>query len=78
MTFAYADPPYLGCCSLYGHEHCDDGRCWDDPETHWLLMERLREDFPDGWAMSASAASLPMLLSRHTNGGLRVAAMEGA
>lgn len=24
MRFAYADPPYLGCCALYDHHHpCD-------------------------------------------------------
>jgi hypothetical protein len=61
VNFAYADPPYLGCCSLYQHFH-PDGRCWDDAETHRLLIERLRAEFPDGWAMSASAPSLRVLL----------------
>lgn len=23
MRFAYADPPYLGCCALYDHHHPD-------------------------------------------------------
>lgn len=50
-TFAYADSPYLGCCGLYDHYH-PDGRCWDDPETHRLLFERLNRDYPDGWAWS--------------------------
>lgn len=57
MRFAYADPPYLGCCRLYGHYH-PDGRCWDDLGTHGLLIQRLMDDFPDGWALSASSPSL--------------------
>lgn len=60
MIFAYADPPYLGCCKLYDHRH-PDGRCWDDLETHRALFERL-EDYPDGWAMSATSGSLRQLL----------------
>jgi hypothetical protein len=62
MRFAYADPPYLGCCSLYDHFHGDDGRCWDDRYTHSLLIDRLRHEFPDGWAMSLSSPSLRTIL----------------
>lgn len=62
MRFAYADQPYLGCCGLYDHYHGDDGRCWDDPETHRLLIERLCDEFPDGWAMSLTSGSLKTLL----------------
>lgn len=62
MRFAYADPPYLGCCGLYDHFHGDDGRCWDDVLTHRRLMERLHRDYPDGWAMSLSSPSLSMIL----------------
>lgn len=61
MRFAYADPPYLGCCGLYGHYH-PDGLCWDDLTTHKLLIERLVDEFPDGWALSASTPSLWSLL----------------
>lgn len=61
MRFAYADPPYLGCCGLYGHEH-PDGLCWDDLDTHRALVARLVADYPDGWAMSASSPSLRHLL----------------
>jgi hypothetical protein len=60
MRFAYADPPYLGCCGLYDHEHGNDGQCWDEPETHRALIARL-EDF-DGWAMSLSTPSLRTIL----------------
>lgn len=58
---AYADPPYLGCCALYDHHH-PDGRCWDDPETHRRLIERLVAEFPDGWALSCTSNSLRTLL----------------
>ena len=61
MRFAYADPPYLGCCKLYEHYH-PDGRCWDDLETHALLVARLVEDYPDGWALSLSSPSLREIL----------------
>lgn len=62
MKFAYADPPYLACCSLYKHEHGTDGLCWDEPATHHRLITHLSVDFPDGWAMSASSPSLQSLL----------------
>ncbi len=62
MKFAYADPPYLGCCRLYGHFHGDEGLCWDDLKTHESLITRLVTDYPDGWAMSATSSSLRDLL----------------
>lgn len=61
MHFAYADPPYLGCCGRYNHYH-PDGRCWDNPETHERLIARLVDHYPDGWALSASSTSLTALL----------------
>jgi hypothetical protein len=61
MRFAYADPPYFGCCGLYDHHH-PDGRCWDDIATHGDLLNRLLDDFPDGWALSASSTSLRRIL----------------
>lgn len=60
MRFAYADPPYLGCCGLYEHRH-DDG-CWDEIVTHAALIERLVRDFPEGWALSLSSISLRSIL----------------
>jgi hypothetical protein len=62
MKLAYADPPYLGCCKLYDHFHGEEARCWDDPDTHRLLLARLVRDYPDGWALSASTPSLRTLL----------------
>lgn len=61
MKFAYADPPYLGCCKLYDHYH-PDGQCWDDVFTHQRLIDRLRDDYPDGWALSLSSTTLRTLL----------------
>ena len=61
LALAYADPPYMGCCSLYDHKHYGEG-CWDDPATHATLILRLVSDFPDGWALSASSVSLRTIL----------------
>lgn len=60
VTLAYADPPYLGCCGLYDHYHGDDGRCWDDWETHAALFVRLRQY--DGWVLHCSSPSLQVML----------------
>lgn len=61
MRVAYADPPYLGCCGQYGHHHPDD-RCWNDPETHQLLIAHLELEYPDGWALSLHTPSLRAIL----------------
>ena len=59
MRFAYADPPYLGCCKLYDHHH-PDGRCWDYIETHKALADRLIGEY-DGFALSLTSQSLPQI-----------------
>lgn len=59
LRLAYADPPYLGCCRLYGHRHDEPWGCWDDLRTHVALAEHLTSF--DGWALSASAPSLRVL-----------------
>jgi hypothetical protein len=68
MKFAYADPPYLGCGALYAKHH-PEALIWDDPETHRALIARLCDEYPDGWAMSASSPSMatlgPMLPTGH-------------
>ena len=61
VKFAYADPPYLGCCGLYDHRHEPPWGCWDDPAEHRALMFHMNRHF-DGWAMSLSAPSLRDLL----------------
>lgn len=62
MKFLYADPPYLGCCKLYDHEHGEAGLCWDDVASHHRLMTWACDNYSDGWAMSASSSSLRLLL----------------
>lgn len=64
----YLDPPYWRRCRLYGHFHNPaggrpfDGGCWDQIATHQLLVEWACDEFPDGWALSLSAESLPTML----------------
>lgn len=58
QEFAYADPPYPGCCRLYGHRHEAPYGCWDDLATHRALIDRLGFDYPHGWALSTSASAL--------------------
>jgi hypothetical protein len=62
MRIAYADPPYLGQCARYDHQHGTSGTCWDQIETHHELVRRLAADFPDGWAVSCSSPMLHALL----------------
>jgi hypothetical protein len=59
MRFAYADPPYLGQGRHYDHP---DAGIWDGIEAHRDLVDALSEQFPDGWALSASSPSLRALL----------------
>lgn len=61
VRLAYADPPYLGCCGLYGHHHEAPYGCWDDERQHFALMGDLDAEY-DGWAVSASSPSLTRLL----------------
>lgn len=71
MTFAYADPPYLGMCGRYNHDHGAGasrggpldhlrGRCWDSLSTHHALIEHLADY--DGWALSLHTVSLRAIL----------------
>jgi hypothetical protein len=61
VKFAYADPPYLGCSSLYAKHH-PEAKMWDDPQTHRGLIARLIDEYPDGWALSLHVPSLKVLL----------------
>jgi hypothetical protein len=62
MRFAYADPPYLGCGQkLYGDRHDQAADC-DTPEWHRALVNRLVDEYPDGWALSLHVPSLPVIL----------------
>jgi hypothetical protein len=58
MRFAYADPPYPGQSrALYGN-HPD----YAGEVDHAALIERLEDEYPDGWALSTSAQALPYVL----------------
>lgn len=61
MKFAYADPPYFGCGRRY-YSHHPDAAAWDAQATHVELVERLVEEFPDGWALSCNSKDLRWLL----------------
>lgn len=62
LTFAYVDPPYLGCCKLYDHHHEDPYGCWDEIDSHQALVDYLCAEFEDGWALSATSSSLRDIL----------------
>lgn len=64
MKFAYADPPYFGHGKrLYGIHH-PDAADWDNKESHFELVERLADEYPDGWALSCNPSDLEWLLPR--------------
>jgi hypothetical protein len=54
MRFAYADPPYIGMAKRYYKDQASYGGEVD----HKALLERLYEEFPDGWALSSSMKGL--------------------
>jgi hypothetical protein len=58
MRFAYADPPYPGKARRYYRNHPD----YDGEVDHQALIEQLESEFPDGWALSTSAAALQQIL----------------
>jgi hypothetical protein len=62
MRFAYADPPYLGCGALYAKHH-PDALVWDDPAEHQRLIDRLCDEYPNGWALSLHEPSLRVILN---------------
>lgn len=57
MKFAYADPPYPGCAHLY-RDHAD----YDGEVNHAALLNRLVDEYPDGWALSSSRSALWQIL----------------
>jgi hypothetical protein len=61
VKFAYADPPYLGCGKLYADRH-QEAMVWDDPASHKRLIERLCDEYSDGWALSLHEPSLRVIL----------------
>ena len=61
MRFAYADPPYLGCGAKFYAKHHPEAAVWDDLQTHRDLIDRLTDEYPDGWALSCHTPSLRVL-----------------
>lgn len=61
MKFAYADPPYLGWASKYSGMH-SEALIWNDPQSHIDLINKLCDEYPDGWAVSLSVPSLSVYL----------------
>lgn len=62
MRFAYADPPYLGMAAkFYGHLH-PEAKAFDSLDAHAELLRRLRDEFPDGWALSLASTNLKDIL----------------
>lgn len=62
MKFAYADPPYLGCGKSHYGKHHAAAADYDRVETHAALLVRLRDEYPDGWALSLHEPSLETML----------------
>ena len=62
MNFAYADPPYLGNGRKhYGDLH-DHAAEYDTVEAHQRLINKLCDQYPDGWALSCNPKDLQWLL----------------
>lgn len=59
MRLAYADPPYPGTADRYYAGHHD----YAGEVDHRHLVDRLVDQYPDGWALSTSAAALPRVLA---------------
>lgn len=73
MRFAYADPPYLGQGQRHYKQHHAEAGIWDTVAGHIALIERLKQNYPDGWALSCSSPSLREILP-HCPTDVRIAA----
>ena len=62
MRFAYADPPYHKQGKRHYGKHHDAAHIWDSQKAHIDLVERLVDEYPDGWALSCNPADLRWLL----------------
>lgn len=68
MKFAYADPPYPGQAKRWYSDHPD----YAGEVDHTALLGQLEVNYPDGWALSTSAAALQDVLALAPRG-VRVA-----
>jgi len=58
MKFAYADPPYINQSKRLYKNHKD----YAGEVNHKVLIKKLVEQYPDGWALSCSTVSLKEIL----------------
>ena len=58
VRVAFADPPYVGQAAKHYRHHPD----YAGEVDHAVLIARLVQDYPDGWALSASSPSLRIIL----------------
>jgi len=61
MRFAYADPPYFGN-GKRRYSHHPQAAIWDTKDAHFELVNRLVNEYPDGWALSCNPSDLGWLL----------------
>ena len=61
MKFAYADPPYYLCAKKFYGDH-PEAWVYDTIEGHQALVQRLVDEYPDGWALSMGSPDLLRLV----------------
>lgn len=66
MTFAFADPPYIGQAAKHYADHPD----YAGEVDHAALLRDLVDRFPDGWALSLSSVTLHRVLDCCREAGL--------
>ena len=62
MRFAYADPPYFGLAAKFYADRHERAAEYDDISAHRRLIERLCDEFADGWALSMTSSNLHDIL----------------
>ena len=62
LRIAYADPPYIGQAKKHYGKNGDTFAGDIAEVDHHALIERLVDEFPDGWALSCKTNSLRELL----------------
>jgi hypothetical protein len=62
VKFAYADPPYLGYSKKFYADQHSNAAAYDTLDAHSALIERLCDEYPDGWALSMTSGNLHDIL----------------
>lgn len=57
LTFGFADPPYPGQSARHYGQHAD----FAGEVDHAALVERLMDEYPDGWLLCSGAQTIPEL-----------------